>query len=246
MPKKTTTPATKIPAVSQEQLRSLADYVLRESAAGEVRSTINIGLYLFSQLFRASEDAFRSKDPDKPNSLNALAAQAGMSDAGWSETRLRRAIEVSLMAKAHNDFRAWRFLRVSHYEVVIGMPAEKQRELLDRAQKERWSVARLGEEAGKKKPARPVQASPGSVSPDKALTRVRKAMGEIAALNAPSTALAPVLVQVGIDGDAAEEFTAQAEKLLGLLEGFQKQIEEMKKRSASKLKRVAGKLAVPG
>ncbi|HEY3451156.1 MAG TPA: hypothetical protein VGK67_32660 [Myxococcales bacterium] len=157
-------------------------------------------------------------------------------------TRLRNAIEVALMAKALNDLRAWRFLRVSHYEEVIGLPADKQRELLDRAEKESWSVVRLGQEAGKQKAARPAPA-PGSVKSDKALGLLRKAMDQVAAMPGSGTALAPCLVESGVE--AAAELTAALEKVLGLLEGFQKQLEQTKKRSAGKLKGVAWKVAAP-
>ena len=92
-----------------------------------------------------------------------------MAEAKWSRTRLDNSIELALMAKAHNDLRAWRFLRTSHYVVVIGMPAEKQRELLDRAEKEGWTVQRLREEAGKKKPRAAKSAeTKGATEPQKA------------------------------------------------------------------------------
>ena len=93
MPKKPATPAPKLPVLNQERLRSIADFVLRESAAGEVRSIINIGRFLFSQVFNASEEAFRSKDPTKPDSLRDLADQEGMAEAEWGKDRLGRAIE---------------------------------------------------------------------------------------------------------------------------------------------------------
>ena len=51
-------------------------------------------------------------------------------------------------------------------------------------------------------------------------------MGEVGALCAPST--------------------SALQKVLGMLEGFQKQLEKKKTRSAAKLKRVAGKIAAPG
>ncbi|HEY3452677.1 MAG TPA: hypothetical protein VGK67_40405 [Myxococcales bacterium] len=218
--------------------------MLLESAAGEVRSTINIGRYLFSQLFRASREAFRSKDSNKADSLNDLAAQPGMADAAWSRSRLHNSIELSLMAKVHNDFRAWRLLRVSHYEEVIGLPAERQRELLERAEKERWSVARLKQEAGRQRAPHPV-AGPGAVAPEKAPTRLRKLLDQIAPLTDPATVVDSFLVPSGIDAKAAAEFTATMENGLSLLQGFQKQLEEMKQRSANKLKRLAGKVAGP-
>ncbi|MGC4117805.1 MAG: hypothetical protein QM765_25270 [Myxococcales bacterium] len=150
------------------------------------------------------------------------------------------------MARVLAGFRPWRYLRVSHFEEVIGLPTDKQRELLDRAAKESWSVERLGQEAGKDRPPRPALASPGPATPGKALTRVRKAMDQVAALSGPGTALAPFLVQSGVDAEAVAELTATLEKARALLEGFQKQLEEMKKRSASELQRVAGKVAARG
>ncbi|HEY3448653.1 MAG TPA: hypothetical protein VGK67_20010 [Myxococcales bacterium] len=84
-----------------------------------------------------------------------------MVDAGWDHQRLGKATELSLMAKKHNDFRAWRFLRVSHYEEVFGLEPDKQRALLDQADQGKWSVVRLKEEAGKAKPPHPAR-EPGS------------------------------------------------------------------------------------
>ncbi|HEY3444928.1 MAG TPA: hypothetical protein VGK67_01140 [Myxococcales bacterium] len=230
---------------SQEQLKALSQYVLRESAAGEVRSTLNIGRYLFTQLFRASEEAFRCKNSKKPDSLNALAGQPRMKRAKWSRTRLRNSIELSLMAKVLNDFRAWRFLTVSHYEEVIGLPVDRQRELLDQADKEQWSVRDLSDELEKQNSQRPVAAA-GSVAPQEALRQIRKAMGQVAALADPKAALSACLVEAGIDAKAAAKFASRMKEDLGMLEGFQKQLEEMKKRSESNLKVVAGKVAAPG
>ncbi len=230
------------PTLSQEQLRKIAEFVLRESATSEVRSVVTIGWHVYVQLFRSSEEAFRSKGSTKPDSLNDLAAQPGMAEAGWSRSRLRNAIEVSLMAKRHGNFKKWPHLTVSHLEEVIGLPGDKQSELLGQAEKGGWSVARLRAEAAKLKPPRPVPA-PGSKTPDTALGRVRKAMGQVAPLSAAREALATSLVESGIDARAAAEFTATVEKALGMLQRFQKQLEEMKKQSAARLKRVAGKIA---
>lgn len=247
MPEKTKTPESKpaTPPLSPEKLRELAEFVLREGAAGEVRSTVAIGRMILARLFGGSEERFRSKDPLKPDSLNDLAAQDGMADAGWSREKLRDAVELALLAKVHRDLRAWRFLRPSHYEQVVGLPAARQKELLDRADKEEWTVARLGQEAAAHKPARKAAAGPAA-TPDRALRRVSKAMAELATFTEPKTALAPFLVQSGVAEADAAEFTAAVEKALGLLERFRKQLEARKKGSAAKLKGVAGKLAGPG
>jgi len=239
MPNKVVTPV-----LSQEQLRKVAEFVLRESAVTEVRSTVTIGWHVFVNLFRSSEEAFRSKDSLKPDSLNDLAAQPGMADAGWGRTRLRNAIEISLMARRHANFKAWPRLRVSHFEEVIGLPSEKQSELLTQAAKGGWSVARLKKEAEKLKPARPSPA-PGPATPDKALGRVRKAMGQVAPLAAAGDAFASSLVQSGIDAQAVAEFTATVEKAVAILRSFQKQLEEMKKQPSARLKLVAAKIAAP-
>lgn len=244
MPGKTAAPAKPVTvvAVSQDKLKEIARFVLRESATGEVRSVISIGRYLFAQLFRGSEAALRSKDRTKADSLNDLAAQPGMAEASWSRSRLRNAIEIALMARAHRDFRAWRFLRVSHYEEVIGLPAEKQRALLDRAEQEGWSVARLKQEPGQQKP-RAAKAAPLPTSPEKALGQVRKARAGVTALTDP---LAASLVGAGVEADDAEELAAAVQKVVGLLDAFQKQLEGMRRKAAGKLKRVAGKVAGPG
>jgi hypothetical protein len=248
MPAKTSAPASKLPTFNHYQLRQLADFVLREAIAGEVRSTLTIGRYLFGQLFRSSEEAFRSKAGNKAESLNGLAAQKGMKGAGWSRQKLRNSIELTLLAKVHNDLRAWRFLRVSHYEEVIGLPAEKQRALLDQAEKERWPVETLHDEVAKLKPSRPAPAkAPGSVKPDRALARVRKAVSEFSALaGSGGSALGPCLVEAGVEGGDTAELAASLAKTLAVLGRIQKQLEGMKQFSAKKLSKLAGKVAAPG
>lgn len=246
MPEKTKKPENRpsSPPLSKEKLRALAELVLREGAAGEVRSAVTIGRLILARLFGGSEERFRSKDPFKTDSLNDLAAQDGMADAGWSRERLRDAVELALLAKAHRDLRAWRFLRPSHYEQVVGLPPAKQKELLDRADAEKWTVARLAQEAATRKPARKAAASPAA-TPERALRRVSKAMAELATFTEPETALAPFLVESGVAAADAAEFTAAVEKALGLLEGFRERLEDLKKGSAARLKRVAGKLTGP-
>ncbi|HEY3447879.1 MAG TPA: hypothetical protein VGK67_16100 [Myxococcales bacterium] len=244
MPKTQDKPVTKSPELSPQRLREIADFVLREGASGEVRSTLTIGRYLFGQVFHGSEQAFHSKDPTKDDSLRDLAAQEGMADAGWGRERLRISVALLLMAQAHNDFRAWRFLRVSHYAQVLGLPPERQRELLDQADKGRWSVERMAQEAGGKKPRRERKSTP--LTSARALIQVRETMAQLSVYADPSTGLGPALAQLGLDAKEAAEFTATMEKGVGLLQGFQKALEELRKRSAANLKKAAGKVAAPG
>ncbi|HEY3447336.1 MAG TPA: hypothetical protein VGK67_13275 [Myxococcales bacterium] len=239
MPDKSATPV-----VGPQQLRQIAEFVLRVGAAGDLRSTLTVGSHLFSRLFHSSEAAFRSRDPSKRDPLNDLAAQEGMAEAKWSRTRLRNAIELALMAKAHGDLRAWPFLRASHYEEVLGLPAQRRRELLDRAQQERWSVRRLKQEVGTLKPRRRVVAKVLR-KPDKALRHVRKAMSLVATLNAPGSALAEILVEAGIGAGEAAKLTAAVAKTLGLLGRYREDLEEIEKRSSARLQLLVGKLAAP-
>jgi hypothetical protein len=244
MPGKTEAPAIKLPTFTDDQLRQIADFVLREAIAGEVRSTLTIGRYLFGQFFRASEAAFRSKAGNKAKSLYDLAAQKGMKAAGWSRPKLHNTIELTLMAQKLNDLRAWRFLRVSHYEEVIGLTVEEQRTLLDQAEKGRWTVEDLKEEVAKLKPARPVRAKePGSVKPDKALGRLRKAVSDVSALaGTGSEALGPCLVEAGVPGEDTAELATNLQKTLAVLARIQKKLEGMKKSSA----KPRGKAVAPG
>jgi hypothetical protein len=221
MPGKTAVPAKKItlPVLTPDQLKQISEFVLREAAAGEVRSTLNVGSYLFAQVYRSSEEAFRANDPHKSDSLRDLAEQPGMAEAEWGRTRLENAIKLFLMSKAHNDFRAWRFLRVSHYEVVFGLPADKQRALLDQADKGHWSVIRLGEEAGKLRP-RAAKPASDAVSPERAMSRLRKVETAIAPLAAPATSVDTFLVPAGVDAEKAAKFTALMEEGAEVLESI--------------------------
>ncbi|MGC4121491.1 MAG: hypothetical protein QM765_44335 [Myxococcales bacterium] len=246
MPEKKT--AAKMPPpvkVTPELLRKLAKGVLRESAAGGVRSTLTIGRNLFMELFHSSAEAFRSMAGNKTDSLAALAAQKGMAEAGWGRTRLRNAIELVLLAKVLDNLRPWPTLRVSHYEEVFNLALEQQRALLDQAESETWSVVRLAQEAGKlcppRKAARSATAT-ATVSPDRVLGRVRKLMAELA----PASPLTEILVQAGIDSAQAKEFEVALASAAEKLQGIQASLEELKKRSAHKLQRLAGKVAASG
>ncbi|MGC4114801.1 MAG: hypothetical protein QM765_09360 [Myxococcales bacterium] len=239
--KKTVAPPVR---VTPELLRKLAHGVLRESAAGGVRTTLTIGRYLFINLFRSSEDAFRSMAGNKTDSLADLAGQKGMAEGGWGRAKLHNAIELLLLSKVLDNFHPWPTLSVSHFEEIIGLAPDQQRALLDQAQNETWSVARLNKEAGKLRPPRKSARSAtatATVSPDRALGRVRKLMAQI-----EPAPLTEILVQAGIDSAQAKEcegaLAAAAEKL----QGVQASLEELKKRSADKLQRLAGKVAASG
>jgi hypothetical protein len=98
-------------------------------------------------------------------------------------------------------------VEVEAIEEALGVPGHA-REFLDRVEKKSWAVSRLGQEAGQQEPLRPVPADPSPVSPDMALGQARRALGQVAALAAPSTLPAGCLVGSGIDAESSAEFTA--------------------------------------
>ncbi|MGC4115588.1 MAG: hypothetical protein QM765_13485 [Myxococcales bacterium] len=79
------------------------------------------------------------------------------------------------------------------------------------------------------------------MSPDRALGRVRKLMAQL-----EPASLTEILVQAGIDSAQAREFEGALAAAAEKLQGIQASLEELKKRSADKLQRLAGKVAASG
>ncbi|MBI5545020.1 MAG: hypothetical protein HY901_14105 [Deltaproteobacteria bacterium] len=73
-----------------------------------------------------------------------------MKEAGWGRDTLDLSVELFLLSKTFESLNAWPHLLPSHYEQIFGLETEKQREWLDEAEKNRWTIRQLAEKLGKK------------------------------------------------------------------------------------------------
>lgn len=109
-----------------------------------VEHAIEIGRLVIEELYAGDLHAWRSRGP-KAHSLRELSRR---SDLPLSSSALYRSIALYELSEALGGVQAWsgKGLGISHMRLVLGLPREAQRELLDRAAKERWTVAELERE----------------------------------------------------------------------------------------------------
>ena len=74
-------------------------------------------------------------------------ALAKRKDLLLSASALCRAVGVFVLSKRVRGSEGWCHLSTSHVQEVLALPFQQQEELLDRAEVERWTVARIRQEA---------------------------------------------------------------------------------------------------
>lgn len=222
MPKKKTAGVKEVAELSDKQAKKLAERILRCSAESEVGQRTTIGQWILAEVFGGSEAEFRSLSPTKGRSLQKLAAQPGMADAGWSRNTLDRAVELYLLTKGLKSFSAWPHLQPTHFEQIFGLETAKQKELLDQAEQNGWSVKQLAEAMGKKW----ATGAPGEASPPAPRTfksELAFAMSAIERLSSFQDGLGTLALEAKF-GVTTEETTKLYNALMevhGILSGWQ-------------------------
>ncbi|MBI5548626.1 MAG: hypothetical protein HY901_32495 [Deltaproteobacteria bacterium] len=207
--------------LSDELAREIAEQVVMLGAMSEVQAMVMVGDTLLKRVFANDEKRFRSQSPYKGASLNKLAHQHGMADAKWSRQKLDCAVEIYLMSKAHRGLGSWMHLLVSHFATVIGLAKEKQKELLDQAQRERWTVARLREAAGKQRPA----PAPAPVTKKaRFLRELRSTLEILDQWCSFADGLATHAIEAGIPADDTAELGLAMMDVHGILRSWQEKL----------------------
>lgn len=204
--------------LSEQQVKKLSDRILRLTAESDVEKRRTVGEWLFSEVFGGSEEAFRSRIRSKGRSVQKLAAQPGMSDAGWTRHTLDQAIELFLLAKAFQDLSSWPHLQPSHFEQVFGLETGKQKVLLDKAEKSGWTVKQIAEATGKHWAGTTPNGAPRSL-------RTELAFGQMAIerLSSLREGLGPLILEakVGVTTAQTTEFYGLLMEMKGLLDEWQ-------------------------
>lgn len=150
--------------VSDQVLDDLAQRISKLSAAITRAFIIEVGGLVTRELYGGNPSAWRLNGPkDKDCSLRRLASRPSM---GVSPATLYRTLAAyELLSRAGSPWR-WPGLTISHLRMVSGLPFGDQSALLDRAEREVWTVSRLDQEAARLRAKGPLALSPiGTQSP---------------------------------------------------------------------------------
>ncbi|MBI5542319.1 MAG: hypothetical protein HY901_00395 [Deltaproteobacteria bacterium] len=207
--------------LSDEQAREIAEQVVMLTAVNDVQTMAVVGDTILKRVFANDEKLFRSQSRYKGASLTKLATQPGMADANWNRHKLDSAVEIYLLSKVHQGLGSWKHLLVSHFAVVVGLVPETQKELLDLAERERWTVTRLKEAAGKHRPA----PAPAPVTKKtRFLRELSDALKVLDQWCSFADGLATHAIEAGIPADDTAQLGLAMMDVHGILRSWQEQL----------------------
>ncbi len=124
-----------------------------------VEHAVEIGRLVIEELYNGDLSTWRSRGP-KAHSLRDLARR---SELPISSSALYRSIALYELRERLGGIEPWSQagLGISHLRLVLGLPADDQRRLLDRAVTESWTVAELERETVGVRAAQPVKKTRG-------------------------------------------------------------------------------------
>lgn len=102
--------------------------------------TIAIGELILSRFFGGDPAAWRDRRRNKNNSVRRLA---GRGDCPFSKSALHEAVGVYVGVLALPAIRRFAHVSTSHVASVLQLPESAREELLERAERDRWSVREL-------------------------------------------------------------------------------------------------------
>jgi hypothetical protein len=126
----------------EQRLAALAADLRSLARDASVDLAIRIGRLVIDRLYAGDLSTWRSRGA-KAHSLRALARRA---DLPISTSALYRSIALFELASRMGGVDEWSELGVSHLRLVLGLPSDEQRRLLDQACAGNWTVAELERE----------------------------------------------------------------------------------------------------
>lgn len=126
----------------EQRLAALAAEMRSLTRDASVDLAIRLGRLVIERLYAGDLSTWRSRGA-KAHSLRALARRP---DLPISTSALYRSIALYELANRLGGVSSWSELGVSHLRLVLGLPCEEQRRLLDQACACNWTVAELERE----------------------------------------------------------------------------------------------------
>lgn len=126
----------------EQRLAALAAEMRSLTRDASVDLAIRLGRLVIERLYAGDLSTWRSRGA-KAHSLRALARRP---DLPISTSALYRSIALYELASRLGGVSSWSELGVSHLRLVLGLPSEEQRRLLDQACACNWTVAELERE----------------------------------------------------------------------------------------------------
>ena len=116
---------------------------LRKLTRGaSLQFALTAGRIVVETLYEGDARAWRSRTR-KDHALRALAARP---DLPMSASALYRALAIYELSSRQAGGEGWQHVGVSHLRAVLGLPADVQTGLLERAEAEHWTAARMERE----------------------------------------------------------------------------------------------------
>jgi hypothetical protein len=130
-------------AVSAEQLEEVVHQINGICRSSSLEFALRVGAVIIHHFYGGATEAWRHRGP-KANSFRRLAEHP---ELALSPGALYRCVAIFEMCERLRAASRWRRLGASHLRTVIGIPADKQEYLLNKANEERWSVQTLQAQA---------------------------------------------------------------------------------------------------
>lgn len=130
---------------SEQELSDLVSKLRSVYTLKTLEMTLQAGGLIARAFWGGNLACFRRRGT-KDISLRKLAARP---DLPMSASAIFRAVAVFELCERLPHVPGSKHLSVSHLHVVLGLPHRRQAELLDLAEREAWTVARLGREAAR-------------------------------------------------------------------------------------------------
>jgi hypothetical protein len=186
---------------------ALIDHVVAELQDIERRSgidrTLAIGEVVLNQFFDGKPEIWRDRRRNKNNSIRRLADRK---DCPFCRSALNEAVAVYVAVLEFPCVRTFGHICASHVASVLTLPDPERREMLERAQRNQWSVRELrqkvlqarGDATIRELPAAGAKTRP--ISALRALTKqLRDATDEVRRLELSSDVALAELKEIGED-----------------------------------------------